>query len=249
MMQPDADTTEPNYAVHDLYMLLRTELQRRNITEGAIEYNSSDDEDDHEWFAYRYEPDDTHELNVQLYCDNFSDSLSMIIGPAVIDIPLPDLKKQLNKIVSQAVDAIQMCLNGQLAVVMTVRKKDSQWQAAEIVWRNARGAQKTICVIPHYMFWQPEMVAVVLRNHQQYDAVSMSEKHFLYPMKIHGKAIVGRDINLQAPTPLTQAMYNDYDTALTVQAIGGEQGEQLWEVFYRRMGQAMGITCSTAAAT
>lgn len=230
----ESQESEPDYTIHDLYTFFRTRTEARKITDGTIEYDS-DDEGYYEAFLYHYTPADEHDLEVQIRITNVDESIAIVIGPAYIELSLPATKQEAQSLLRDVIALLQMILNGQLVVVVSVQKKDDSWQAAEVVWIDERGNQKMIFAIPHYTFGRLNLTAHVLRNHQKYPPVTIAQSHFLQPAKVNGREIVGRDIDLAKPTPMTRKAYEEYDMSLTVQAVGGEQGEKLWEVFYRRV--------------
>lgn len=230
------------FTIKDLYDAVRKELSARNIQEGAIQYDSNEDdlEDEeldlvYEWITYQYIPENESGLDIIVTADNDDEIVQIAYGPVWWTISLWEIAKTPRGAARQIVDAIQMGLNGQMAINLTIREQDKWWQAAEQVWIDRQGDQLTIATISNHMFFKTNLVATVLRNNMAYALVALRPNDFLHPKKVAGEYIAGREIDLSAPTPLTRKMYQKQDNSVPVQLMGGDKEEPLWQVFYRRL--------------
>ncbi len=215
------------------YRYFRSELERRKITEGSLVYDSVEDDESYEWLSYCYTARDEHELDVSIQVSEFG--IALFAGPLQLEIGSLEPETEMHDHVMQLIDLIQMFLNGQFAIVVTYRDKDNSWQAAELVYTAKRDVEKTICVVPHYSHAQSSLKATTLHNHLNYPMLSLDDNNLFQPIKINERELLGRRIDLLSPTPLTHKMYSVYGKDMIVQHLGGESGEALWELFYRRI--------------
>ncbi len=223
--------------VHNYYRYFREELERREIKNGSLIYDSTTDENDdedeyYEWMSYDYPAQNEQELDIQVHVDVFNVVLSA--GPLSIEIANVDQESDMHHHAIYLVDLVQLFLNGQFAVVVTYREKDSLWQAAELVY-VANGVEKTIAAVPHYSHIRSSLKAMTLRNHLNYPVLTLDNNKLLQPKKVNNHELIGRQIDLVSPTPLSHKLYSAHDIDITVQNMGGESGEAIWELFYRRI--------------
>lgn len=215
------------------YQYFRSEFERRKITEGSLGYDSVEDDESYEWLSYCYTAQDEHELDVSMQVSEFG--IALFAGPLQLEIRSPELETEMHDHVMQLIDLIQMFLNGQFAIVVTYRDKDNSWQAAELVYTAKRDVEKTICVVPHYSYARSSLKATTLRNHLNYPTLSLDDNNLFQPIKINECELLGRHIDLLSPAPLTPKMYSTYNKDMIIRHLGGESGEALWELFYRRI--------------
>lgn len=215
------------------YQSFRREFEKRNITDGVLLRDVSDEDEQYEWISYQYKATETRGLSVYTSIDSYR--IELFVGPIQIDVALPENSNEIPIHVAQLLDIIQLFLNGQLALVITCREKDDSWQAAELVYTTKKGVEKTISVIAHYSHARSSLYATTLRNQLKYPSLALDSNTLLRPVRVNNRELIGRHIDLATPAPLTHKMYTQYDNDMIVQHLGGESGEALWELFYRRI--------------
>lgn len=224
------------YSASELYRLFRESLEKRAIVAGALEYDEQTEDEENEaygWFTYTYSSDGVRGGDVFLYCDEFRIAMSFALITFEHDLPTDKyLAKQL---LTDYLDALQMALNGQLVTVVTINSKTDQPQAVELILIDDKNAEWNIATVASYTHARGILSATPHRNTEQYPRISLGKNHFLRPSMVNGRALVGRTIDIEHPTPLSRKQYAAHDQSLTIQLVGGDPSEPLWQLFYRRI--------------
>lgn len=224
------------YSANELYRLFRESLEKRAIIAGAVEYDEQIEDDENEaygWFTYTYSNDGIQGGDVFLYCDEFR--IAMSFSLITFEHDLPTDKHHAKQLLNDYLDALQMALNGQLATVVTINSKTDQPQAVELILIDDKNAEWNIATVASYTYARGILSAATHRNTELYPRISLGKDHFLRPGVVNGRALVGRNIDIERPTPLSRKQYAAHDQSLTIQLVGGEPGESLWQLFYRRI--------------
>lgn len=225
-------TSQRKLTLDDLYKALRREIETRDLRGPKLE-RESDEETGAEWLTYSYSTEEDSGLDFMIWV-NDDMQYFVGIGPVQNDANMASAKLTAQEWAVQLADIAQMVLNGQFTLVLTLREKDDEWQAGELVWIDEHGKQMTMMTLSHHEYFKTPLRAIVLQNNDNYPLVHLPIHHTMHPEKVNGKYVQGRTIDIHNPTPLTKAKFNELQDSLPVQLIGGEKDEPIWEVFYRR---------------